>query len=87
MAAVADERSFVQFGTMKTAGDEIRAVGITVGAKSAHLFTDRSKGVADVFLFAVFKEGTFISGLVEMVMFMKREMFLNLFGDGGRVFV
>lgn len=57
MTAIANERSVVQFGTMMSAGDEIRAMGITLAAKSAQFFTVRSKGVADIFL-DLFRDGS-----------------------------
>ena len=79
VTAVAYKRSFIQPGTVIAAWDEISTMGITVVTKPAHFVTDRSIGLTDVFLFTVFKESTLITGFIEMVMLMEREVLSNFF--------
>ncbi|WP_343251041.1 hypothetical protein [Diplocloster hominis] len=71
---------------MVAARDKILAVGVAVITEPAHSFADRSIGTTDIFLITDVGKSTFIKGFIEMVMLMKRTVFLDFLRDGGRVF-
>lgn len=86
VAAIADEGGLVQRSAVIAAGREIGAMGVAVVTQPAHSFADGGKGLADILFPAVLKMDTFISGLIEMVMFLEKSVFPDLFRDSGRVF-
>ena len=85
-AGIADKRSFIQFRAMIAARSEVITMGIAVIAEFTHPFADWGINATDVLFLAVFNQGTFVFRFIEMVMFLKRAVLFDLFGDCSWVF-
>ena len=85
-AGIADKRSFIQDWAMISARSEVIAMGIAVITGFTHSFADWGINTTDVLFLAVFNQGTFVFRFIEMVMFLKRAVLFDLFGDCSWVF-